>query len=102
MCPKRSIAARQMSPLVIGLGQGENFCASDVPAILNATRRVIFLDDGEMAILTRDDSVQVVRHRRRQDAPQGRRENRLVARSRPKKAATRTSCSRKSTSSPMS
>jgi len=52
--PDVLVAARQMSPLVIGLGQGENFCASDVPAILNATRRVIFLDDGEMAVLRRD------------------------------------------------
>jgi glucosamine--fructose-6-phosphate aminotransferase (isomerizing) len=48
------IAARQMSPLVIGLGQGENFCASDVPAIINATHRVLFLDDGEMAVLKPD------------------------------------------------
>jgi len=52
--PERLVVARQMSPLVIGLGNGENFCASDVPAILNATHRVIFLDDGELAILTRD------------------------------------------------
>src|SRR5690606_6569831 len=52
-------AARQMSPLVIGLGNGENFCASDVPAILNATRRMILLDDGEMAILTKS-GVQVL------------------------------------------
>lgn len=52
--PDLLVAARQMSPLVIGLGQHENFLASDVPAILNATRRVLFLDDGEMAVLTRD------------------------------------------------
>jgi glucosamine--fructose-6-phosphate aminotransferase (isomerizing) len=50
--PSTLVAARQMSPLVIGLGQGENFCASDVPAILNATHRVLFLDDGELALLT--------------------------------------------------
>ena len=57
--PHTLIAARQMSPLVVGLGQGENFCASDVPAILNATHRVLFLDDGEMAVLT-PDKVQVL------------------------------------------
>ncbi len=56
--PEMLVAAKQASPLVIGLGQGENFCASDVPAILHKTRRVIFLDDGEMAIL-RADAVQV-------------------------------------------
>lgn len=52
--PDMLIAVRQMSPLIIGLGDGENFFASDVPAILNATRRVLTLDDGEMAVLTRD------------------------------------------------
>lgn len=52
--PGTLVAARHMSPLVLGLGHGENFFASDVPAILNATRRVIFLDDGEMAVLTPD------------------------------------------------
>ena len=53
--PDLLVAARQASPLIIGLGDGENFCASDVPAILNKTRRVIFLDDGEMAVLRADE-----------------------------------------------
>lgn len=45
------LAARKNSPLVIGLGKNENFLASDVPAMLKFTRRVIFLEDGEMAVL---------------------------------------------------
>ncbi len=49
--PDRIIAARKESPLVIGLGEGEAFMASDVPAIIQHTRRMIFLDDGEMAVM---------------------------------------------------
>ncbi len=52
--PDRIIAVKKSSPLVLGLGNGENFLASDIPAILNHTRKVIFLDDEEMAVLTRD------------------------------------------------
>ncbi|HEX8551006.1 MAG TPA: glutamine--fructose-6-phosphate transaminase (isomerizing) [Abditibacteriaceae bacterium] len=52
--PGQIIGVRLKSPLVVGLGEGENFLASDMAAILNATRRVMFLDDGEMAILTRE------------------------------------------------
>ncbi len=48
------VVARTVSPLVIGLGEGENFVASDVPALLPYTRRVIFLHDGDMAIVTRE------------------------------------------------
>ncbi len=48
------IAARTVSPLVIGLGEGENFVASDVPALLPFTRKVVFLEDGEMAVITPD------------------------------------------------
>ncbi len=52
--PNRIIAVKKASPLVLGLGNGENFMASDIPAILNHTRKVIYLDDGEMAVLTRE------------------------------------------------
>jgi glucosamine--fructose-6-phosphate aminotransferase (isomerizing) len=48
------IAAKTASPLIIGLGQGENFLASDVPAFLGHTRRAVFLEDGEMAVLKKD------------------------------------------------
>jgi glucosamine--fructose-6-phosphate aminotransferase (isomerizing) len=48
------VVARTVSPLVIGLGEGENFVASDVPALLPYTRRVIFLHDGDMAVVARE------------------------------------------------
>ncbi|GGH39462.1 glutamine--fructose-6-phosphate transaminase (isomerizing) [Paenibacillus segetis] len=52
--PEKLVAVRQASPLIIGLGEGENFIGSDIPAILNYTRKVYILNDGEMAVLTRD------------------------------------------------
>jgi len=52
--PGMLIAARVGSPLIIGTGEGENFIASDVPAILEYTRRVIYLKDGQIAVLTKD------------------------------------------------
>ncbi len=48
------IAAKTASPLIIGLGQGENFLASDIPAFLAHTRKAVFLEDGEMAVLKAD------------------------------------------------
>lgn len=53
--PEKIIAVRKDSPLVVGLGERENFIASDIPAILSHTRRVYLLDDNEIAILTADD-----------------------------------------------
>ena len=47
------VVAKAESPLVIGLGQGETLCASDIPALLAHTRDVVFLQDGEIATLTR-------------------------------------------------
>ncbi|MDZ4804222.1 MAG: glutamine--fructose-6-phosphate transaminase (isomerizing) [Candidatus Eisenbacteria bacterium] len=50
--PGKVVGARKGSPLVIGLGQGEYFIASDVSAILRHTKQVVYLDDGEMAVIT--------------------------------------------------
>jgi glucosamine--fructose-6-phosphate aminotransferase (isomerizing) len=52
--PEKLVAVRLASPLIIGLGDGENFIGSDIPAILEYTRDVFILEDGEMAVLTRE------------------------------------------------
>jgi len=52
--PDEFVAIRKNSPLIVGVGEGENFIASDIPAILEYTRKVYLLDDGEMARLTKD------------------------------------------------
>lgn len=58
--PDMLIAVRKDSPLVIGVGEGENFIASDIPAILNYTRQVYLIDNNEMAVLT-NDSVEIMK-----------------------------------------
>ena len=52
-CPEKIFAVRKDSPLIIGIGQGENYIASDVPAILSRTRDIYRLKDKEIAVLTR-------------------------------------------------
>jgi len=52
--PEHFVCARMGCPLLVGLGEGENFVASDVSAIISATRRVIFLEEGDTADVRRD------------------------------------------------
>ncbi len=52
--PDLFVCARMGCPLVVGLGEGENFVASDVSAIVSATRRVIFLEEGDTALVSRE------------------------------------------------
>lgn len=60
--PDILICAKQDNPLVVGLGKGENFIASDIPAIINHTRQTYILNDGELA-LVRKDGVQIINRR---------------------------------------
>ncbi len=52
--PDKLVAVRYASPLIIGVGEGEKYIASDIPAILEHTRDIYILNDGEMAVLTRN------------------------------------------------
>ncbi len=52
--PDTIICTKKDNPLIIGLGEGENFIASDIPAVINRTRRIYILNDGETAIVKKD------------------------------------------------
>ncbi len=94
-------AARMSSPLVMGIGTGENFVASDIPAFLPYTREVVFLEDGE---LVRIDSNILERLQDKQPGadPKERRAHRLGRSGRPERADTSISWPRKYSSSPKS
>ena len=53
--PNKLIAVRLASPLIVGIGKEENFIGSDIPALLEHTRDIYILNDGEMAVLTKDN-----------------------------------------------
>lgn len=59
--PGTIIVAKSSSPVILGLGEGENFVASDIPAILEHTRQMIVLEDGDIAVV-QADSVSVTNH----------------------------------------
>ncbi len=54
--PQKLIAARNESPLIVGIGSNENFISSDVPSILGYTNKVIYLEDKEIAVLTKNSA----------------------------------------------
>jgi glucosamine--fructose-6-phosphate aminotransferase (isomerizing) len=53
--PDKLVGARSGSPLIVGIGNGENFLASDAPAILEYTKDIVFLEENEMVVLSRED-----------------------------------------------
>jgi glucosamine--fructose-6-phosphate aminotransferase (isomerizing) len=67
--PEHLVAVRQGSPLVIGIGIGENFIASDVAALLPVTRRFIFMEEGDVADISRNNVVIYDREGRRVERP---------------------------------
>ena len=53
--PDKMVCVRKENPLIVGLGEGENFIASDIPAILNHTRKIYLLNENEICIVTKDN-----------------------------------------------
>ena len=53
--PDKIVVARNSSPIIIGVGKGENFVASDATAVIKYTKQIIYMEDGEMAIITKDN-----------------------------------------------
>lgn len=53
--PDKIVCVRKENPLIVGIGEGENYIASDIPAILKYTRKIYLLDENEIAVITKDD-----------------------------------------------
>jgi glucosamine--fructose-6-phosphate aminotransferase (isomerizing) len=68
--PRRLVAARKESPLILGLGDGEYFLASDIPAILPYTRRVIFLEDHDLVVVHDGEFLLLDQEGRRLERPE--------------------------------
>lgn len=53
--PDKMVCVRKENPLVVGIGEGENYIASDIPAILKHTRKIYLMDENEVAVITKED-----------------------------------------------